>query len=444
MTVAFPKVAQTQEFNLAGSGIIAGSTSLVLKSFTKIDGTLLAMSDFGSIGYGTLEPSNNTQEEQISFTGVTQNLSNGTCTLTGVSSISFTTPYSSTTGVTKTHAGATTFVISNTSGFYNNVNAYIDQIAVAGGVPATTSTLGLTKLSCTPVDSANPIVLGQNDLTVAIRRFGGTGADGALSFSSGTQNIDLAGAQVVVKNYTLISITGTGALTFTNPHANGTIIVIKSQGNVTISSSTNPAIDIRGLGGNSSVYGNTNLFFNSNPGTNGANNYNSSPGAGGVGGVKFSNSAVFYRDVLLSTGAGGGNSGGYDGSGFLSWSGGGGGGGASAINTGTNGTTGGYIGTGNVSTISSGGRGGGALYIECYGSYSVSSTLNAAGSNGLVTSYSGSGGGGGGCIFVLYNTLTSNTGTYTVTGGTGGSGGGSTGGNGGNGYSYVGLNTEFS
>ena len=154
MSVAFPKSAQTQEFSLSGSGITAGSTSLVLKTFTKIDGTLLAMSDFGSIGYGTLEPGNNTQEESISFTGVTQNLSNGTCTLTGVSSVLFTTPYTKTTGVTKTHAGGTSFVISNTSGFYNDINGYIDQIAVSGGVPATTTTLGLTKMSVAPVDTA--------------------------------------------------------------------------------------------------------------------------------------------------------------------------------------------------------------------------------------------------------------------------------------------------
>lgn len=248
MTVAFPKVAQLQTFSLAGSGITAGSTSLVLKTFTKIDGTLLAMSDFGSIGYGTLEPDNSTQEEQISFTGLSQNLSNGTCTLTGVSSISFTTPYTSTTGVQKTHAGATSFVISNTSGFFDNINAYIDQIAVVGGVPATTSTIGLVKMSFAPIDAANPIALGQNDPTVATRKFGGTGADGALTLISGITNIDCAGAQVVIKNYSSISISGTGSLTFTNPHANGTIIILKSQGNVTLASGATAAIDATGMG----------------------------------------------------------------------------------------------------------------------------------------------------------------------------------------------------
>src|SRR5262249_4478364 len=38
-------------------------------------------------------------------------------------------------------------------------------------------------------------------------KFGGTGADGALSISSGTTTINLGNAAVVVKNYTSISIT---------------------------------------------------------------------------------------------------------------------------------------------------------------------------------------------------------------------------------------------
>src|SRR6185436_3818576 len=78
--------------------------------------------------------------------------------------------------------------------------------------------------------------------------FGGDGSDGALSIAAGTTSIDLAGAKTVVKNYTSIAITGTGALAFTNPHANGTTIILKSQGAVTISSSATRAIDLRSLG----------------------------------------------------------------------------------------------------------------------------------------------------------------------------------------------------
>ena len=81
------------------------------------------------------------------------------------------------------------------------------------------------------------------------RKFGGTGADGALNITSGITNLDLGGATIFERNYTSISITGTGQLTFSNPHTNGTIIILKSQGNVTLTSSGNPTIDLRNLGG---------------------------------------------------------------------------------------------------------------------------------------------------------------------------------------------------
>jgi hypothetical protein len=55
----------------------------------------------------------------------------------------------------------------------------------------------------------------------------------------------------------------------------------------------------------------------------------------------------------------------------------------------------------------------------------------------------GAGGGGGGMFLILYNTLISNTATYTVNGGLGGSQGFNVGGVGGAGYYYVGKNTEF-
>lgn len=97
-----------------------------------IDGNVLTMAGtFGTKGFGTLEPGNGTLEEQISFTGLTNN-TNGTTTLTGVSSVTFTYPYTETSGLLKTHAGSTTFVISNTSGFYNELTSKDDDETVAG------------------------------------------------------------------------------------------------------------------------------------------------------------------------------------------------------------------------------------------------------------------------------------------------------------------------
>lgn len=88
------------------------------------------MSDFGSVGFGTIDPGNGTLEEQISWTGLTQN-ANGTATLTGVKNVLFAYPYTQATGLFKTHAGATTFVVSNTSGFYNQFVAKGDDGTIA-------------------------------------------------------------------------------------------------------------------------------------------------------------------------------------------------------------------------------------------------------------------------------------------------------------------------
>lgn len=123
------KFVQAQAFFLAGSGAVLGATSVILASFKDINGTNLAMTDFGSVGYGTIEPGVADKEEQISFTGVTQN-ANGTATLTGVKTVLFKSPYTESSGLAKTHSGGTTFVISNTAGFYNKLVAKDSDAAI--------------------------------------------------------------------------------------------------------------------------------------------------------------------------------------------------------------------------------------------------------------------------------------------------------------------------
>lgn len=128
------KYAQLQPFALAGGGAIAGATTLFLPSMTDIDGNALSMAGtFGTKGFGTLDPGNGTLEEQISFTGLTNN-ANGTVTLTGVSSTMFVFPYTESSGLAKTHAGATPFVISNTAAFYNKVVSKDDDATVTGKI----------------------------------------------------------------------------------------------------------------------------------------------------------------------------------------------------------------------------------------------------------------------------------------------------------------------
>lgn len=109
---------QLQPFTLAGSGAVAGAITVFLSAFNSIDGVALDMTAFGTKGYITLEPGSLDFEEQISFTGITQN-ANGTATLTGVSNVLFLYPYTETAGLAKSHGGGVTAVVSNTSGFYD-------------------------------------------------------------------------------------------------------------------------------------------------------------------------------------------------------------------------------------------------------------------------------------------------------------------------------------
>lgn len=111
---------QVQKTQLSASGIGISDVTIGLTSLRLPDGsTAVTMANFGNIGYGTLEPATS-KEEQISFTGITQN-ANGSATLTGVTrGLRFVYPYDSVSANRLTHAGGSTFVISNTSAFYYN------------------------------------------------------------------------------------------------------------------------------------------------------------------------------------------------------------------------------------------------------------------------------------------------------------------------------------
>ena len=261
-----------------------------------------------------------------------------------------------------------------------NVNASettrgISEEATDAEVTAGTATGGTgAKLFITPAKLATYMT------TVA--SFGGTGADGALTVSSGTTNIDLGGARNFIKNYTSISITGTGSITFSNPHANGTYITLRSQGNVTITSSATRAIDGKGMGASFGTPSTGNpsysLYGVVNGGIGDTNN-----AAGGVS--PFVSLDKNYIDAILETndvlplapGAGGGE---------------------------------------GVTDTDLGGSGGASLKIECAGALNFTGTIDVSGNVGLSGA---AGGGGGGCVALVYNTLTVNSGTLTVAGGVG-------------------------
>lgn len=245
--------------------------------------------------------------------------------------------------------------------------------------------------------------------------FGGDGSDGVLSVTSGTTTIDLANASLVIKNYTSINVSVGATLTFLNPATTGTVVILKSQGAVTIAGT----VDARGFGAaGGAAVASAAAAQSGNPGTNtgtvftlysSGNTYGNGGGvsAGGVGGTALSNPTYYgfteefialRGPVLVIPGSGGGSG---------------------AAGGGTSGQVSG-----------AGGRGGAGLVIECAGALNFTGTINCSGAVGGDATIAGNnvpgcGGGGGGApgmLAVIYNTLTANSGTVTITGGTGGSG----------------------
>lgn len=185
---------QTQPFTLYGNGVVIGATSLTLTSFNDING--IAIPFQGTTMTGTIEPGNGSNEEQIIFTGLTTN-TNGTVTLTGVSSVAFASPYTLTSGVVKSHFGNTTFTLSDTAYLYSQFASlganntftgtdtfsvspfiptvassatgqaasvgYVNSVAISGSPKASNTVFGITELTVAPATASVPLAVGDND-----------------------------------------------------------------------------------------------------------------------------------------------------------------------------------------------------------------------------------------------------------------------------------------
>lgn len=254
---------------------------------------------------------------------------------------------------------------------------------------------------------------------VQIPKFGGTGADGALTLTSGTTTIALGSATYFEKDYTSISITGTGHLAFSGANTAGTFIVLRSQGGVTLTCNGD-CIDVSGLGsaggaasatcggttnanGGNATVPNTYYLYKTGAATGGTGN---GP-AGAAGTIPTTITPVAYPSASSTLMKYGGQF----------WVGAGGGGGAcTSVGSGT-------------ATSGAGGAGGGGLLLETGSVLNLTATnaVYAAGITGGTGTGSnssngaaGGGGGSGGFVKIYYNTLTANSGTVSVAHGTGG------------------------
>lgn len=211
---------QTQATTLYGAGAVLGATSVILSSLVDLEGNTVAMTDLGTLGFGTIAPGASGEEEATTFTGITQN-ANGTATLTGVKTQLGKAPYTQTSGLLRSHAGGTIFVLSNTAGFYDSISGknndetitgiwtftepnyprmattttppitdgefatkkYADDLAILGSPKATETVYGISKLSSAAADPTAPVVLNNEEVsaTAAANKVPKARANGELS-----------------------------------------------------------------------------------------------------------------------------------------------------------------------------------------------------------------------------------------------------------------------
>lgn len=138
-TVAFQPVQAAPTF-LSGAGVTSGATSLNVTAFTTRQLTPITTANIGGIGYATIDPGT-TKEENVSFTGVTQNV-NGTAVLTGVTrGLQDVYPYTASTTLAIQHSGGATVITSNSGAFYSQFNIAANTSTITGNWTFASSSL---------------------------------------------------------------------------------------------------------------------------------------------------------------------------------------------------------------------------------------------------------------------------------------------------------------
>ena len=210
-------------YRLSGSGISVSDTTITLASFQQPDeATNLIMSNFGDIGYGTLEPGTS-KKEFISFTGVTQN-ANGTAALTGVTrGLQFVSPYTASTSLRQVHSGGTTFIISNPPQLYN-------RFAVQDNA-ATISSVWIFASSTQPQYGAHPTFIG-----------GTTTRFASIEYVNNTASSGAADATVLVKGIVEQATPAEIAAGTENGGTGARLFIAADQGNSSSSATTTVVI----------------------------------------------------------------------------------------------------------------------------------------------------------------------------------------------------------
>ncbi len=444
---------------LYGSGIGSSDTSIKLTSLKTTNGQTVGMSAFGDIGYATIDAAVPNKEENVSFTGITQN-TDGTAILTGVTRglLPFY-PFTASSTYQVSHSGGASVIFSNSAPFYSQFafwgstttitgpwtfassaipvfdttspsiftlasqlvsKAYVDSQISAGAAPITTTTAGiglLATMAQTASSTATGTYNGQTyNLIPQNKNFsavGGVSQVVPVTNASGTLDSSFLGASTT---YNIGGLTSASTTLNGSTNLNGTTTIggsvlgfHLSTGNLFVASSTTfsstgtvpslPSVKKIYISANGSAGGNT-----ASP--------NASGGAGSsiTGVMPISTSTTYYVGVATggtaSAGAGGngiwlGTSQTFSTSSILLVAAGGGGAGYPYGGS-TSGGAGGAAGfpSGVAGTNGGGGSVGGGAGTQTAGGTAGGGNATAGsfglGGNGDTTSYLYGGGGGGG------------------------------------------------
>lgn len=155
-------------YNLSGAGISSSATSINLQSLTITQtGQKILDTDLADTFYITLEPGNRTKQEIVSCTTVVQN-ANNSATLSGCSrGLAPIPPYTASTTLAFIHAGGSQVIFSDPPQLFEDIIAYINDIAIAGAPNASLTSKGIVEIG-TQIETASSTLVGSTGATTAI------------------------------------------------------------------------------------------------------------------------------------------------------------------------------------------------------------------------------------------------------------------------------------
>lgn len=148
---------------ILANSITSSATSFKLNNIEGWDGVDLTSADFGSQAYAVIRNANNTILELIEFDPTTIASASITITRRGLKFTGDLTTEVTANKLSWTKGDTYIDIGVDTPQMNQWLKEYLDAAIVAGGVPATTTVLGLAKASVAPVSPASPVFVGDND-----------------------------------------------------------------------------------------------------------------------------------------------------------------------------------------------------------------------------------------------------------------------------------------